>query len=134
MLAENVQVSVEAENDRSILLVLDRFTDCILIPWQDAYALAGAIDKAVRDAMDEGDIIDPARLIREQEQVRLNAYHGQVAVIFDHADRVRFTWRSAMMVRDALRIKAQEVQYAFQQLEKCRIGLPRGVKKLLKQM
>lgn len=113
--AENVGVSVEVEDDRSVLVVLDRFAEAILVPWQDAFALAEAIRGAVDFARNPADLIDPTALRREQEQLRIGVHAGLVSLVLDsRSDRVRYTWRSAEVLAQALRIKAQDVQYAEQ--------------------
>jgi hypothetical protein len=139
--AENVAVRIEVEDDRSILLILDRQTDSILLPWQDAFDLADTLDLAIQDARDENDIIDAARLIREQNQIRIGVYRtghikrtDHVAVVFEHADRVRLSWRSASMIRDALRIKAQDVQFAAREVFFGTVGHLKGLRRILKPL
>src|SRR5262245_55077663 len=108
--AKNCTVTVEIEGDQ-VLIVLDRKTDCILMPWQDAEHLARAIRGAIAILRDDYDLLDPAALEAEQRQIKLNTCQGKLALIFDHTDRVRYSWRTAGVLEAAIRIKAQELQY-----------------------
>ena len=119
--AENVGVTVEVEDDRSILVVLDRFAEAILVPWQDAFALAEAIKGAVDFARRATDLIDTPTLVREQAQISIGVHRGLVSLVLaERSDRVRYTWRSAEVLAQALRIKAQDVQF----VEQKRIRMP----------
>ncbi len=116
MKATNVHVNIEVEADREIVVVLDRQADCILIPWQDAYALADTVSLAVADARNELDLLDAPAIKREQNQIRLGIHGGLVALIFERTDRICYSWRSAELLEQALRIKAQDAQFAQRQV------------------
>jgi len=106
---ENCQVRIEVEgNPKSLLIVLDRRTDCLLVSWQDAQQLARTLDCAISDIKDDADLADPAREIRESSQVRLAHKGGLVALVFDWTDRIRLGWRAAVLVRAALEKVAQD--------------------------
>jgi len=116
MKAANVNVQIEVEHDRSIMIVLGRPTDAILLRWQDAFHLADVLALAIADARNELDLIDPPTIVREQEQIRLGIHAGLVSLVFAHTDRVRYSWRSAELLLQALRIKAQDLQYAEREI------------------
>jgi len=106
-----MNVSFEVEPDRSIMVVLDRPADCVLIPYQDAFDLADSLELAINDARDENDLINVPALKREQEQIKIGVHAGQVSLVFGWCDRLRYTWRSAELLMQAIRLKGQGVQY-----------------------
>jgi hypothetical protein len=110
--AENTTVQIEVETDGKIVLAFGRKLDHLLIPWQDAFNLAETLGMAINDARNELDVFDYSTIKRESEQIRLGAYDGMVALVFEHADRVSLNWRAAELVTMALRVKAQDVQFA----------------------
>lgn len=107
---ENAQVRIEVEDGPppSLLLVLDRRTDCFLTPWQDAFALAQTMELAAGDIRDYSQVHDHAAVVREQAQVRLGHKGPLVAIVFEWTDRVRFGWESALLVAAAIRKVAQD--------------------------
>jgi hypothetical protein len=110
--ADNVDVSVEARGGGEILIALDRKTDHIVIPWQDAYAFAETLEQAVDDVRDEGAVIDPVAILKDQAQIRVGDYKGKVTLVFERNDRFLYHWRAAELLAKAIRIKAQDLQYA----------------------
>lgn len=101
---------------RVIVLNLDRATDCILMPWDLAYQLADLMQQVIDDARCETDPIDPAQLLQEQSQIKVGVWQSKVFLQFPWGDRFRYHWRSLQVLQQALRIKAQDVQFAERQV------------------
>ena len=117
--AENTTVKIEVEPPH-LWIVFDRKCDHFIAPWQDMYGLYEILRQAIMDITPapgtEGPL-DSVRLTAECDQIKLRAVtktkaRGLVALFFAHTDRLRFTWRSASMLRDALGIVTQDAQLA----------------------
>lgn len=112
--ATNVKFSVEVENDRAIVLALDRNADTIALTWQGAYELAALMKQVIDDVKDENDPVNVSVLLDEQYQIKLNVYRGLVCLVFAWGNRFKYHWRSFQVLQQALMIKIQDVQFAEQ--------------------
>jgi tagatose-1,6-bisphosphate aldolase non-catalytic subunit AgaZ/GatZ len=113
---QNVKVSMEVEDDRTITIFLGHHADCVLLLWPAAYDLAALMQEVIDDVKDDTDPIDMEQLIREQKQIKLNIYDGKLALVFAWGDRFRYHWRSLQVLQQALRIKTQDLQFAERQV------------------
>jgi hypothetical protein len=110
--ATSVEVKFEIEDDGSICVVFDRQCDGLVLPWQDAVALADAGLAAVADASGGSEVIDPTRIEQERRIFRFATDGPYVQVAFPYGDRVRLHWRVLGAVLQWLKIKAQDAQFA----------------------
>lgn len=106
------QIEVEDQPKKSILLVFDRKSEFVFVPWQDALNLVELMEKVVKDVQDEfSPIVDVEAFRIEHEQVRLNHHNGLVALIVEWTDRVRFTSLLAFKALiSAMKIMIQDCQ------------------------
>lgn len=102
------QVSLDVDED-SLTIVLDRKRDVLLFPWQAAYQLGAAMEKAAMEREPIIGIADPMQVEREQAQVRLNHDNkGHVVMVLDWTDRVKLSFTAAKVVARAIKLMAQD--------------------------
>lgn len=114
IVGENVQFRIEVEDSpKCVVLVLDRKCDWCIVPWEDAFTLAEAIERVIQDVKGEFLPSDQFTMEREQAQVKFNFDRGLVAILVEWTDRVKFTSLEALLlVARALRRTAQDAQLA----------------------
>lgn len=117
MFSESTTVKIDLSDDlKTLTVVFDRKCDHFLCPWQDAFELARVLKLAIADAS-KVDPPDSIKLSQECDQVRLKALTagracGLVVLVFEWTDRLHFSWRSAGIFCEALRLKADDARLA----------------------
>lgn len=112
MQAQNVIFRVEVEDSPlALVLVFDRKSDYVMIPWQDAMRLADTLDQVIVD-VGSSFVRRPQRIvIDEQEQVRLGHHDGYVTLFTCWTDRIKFVSIEAVaLVSQAIRKVAHTAQ------------------------
>lgn len=113
-LGQKVNLTIEVEDSPScVVIVFDRMSDMISIPWQNAYQIASAIDTVIKDARSHFVPTSIEVTYREQAQIRFNQTSGLVHILTEWTDRVRFTSLDALyLVSQTLKKYTQDAEYA----------------------
>lgn len=109
---ERLDVRVEVEED-AVLLVFPRKMDTFITPWQDAWRLGETLELAAGDVPNKIGDLDPLQVIRDQGQVEIgvDTKERNVCLFFAWNDRLRFSSMAAKLVAQAIRMKAQDLDY-----------------------
>lgn len=115
VLGESVEFRIEVEDSpKSVLLVFDRKSSTVSVPFEDAYRLADVIGEVIEAVRGDFKPTPLSTTRAEQGKVRLNHSKGLVHLFVEWTDRLRFTSLDALhLFKQALRQTAQDAMYAL---------------------
>ena len=116
IVGQSVTFRIEVESSPpTVLLVFDRASDSVVLPWEEAFHLAEVMAEVARDVRSEfTGIVDPMLVMQQQAQVRMSYDRGLVMIVTPWTDRLRFSsLESWGMVALALRRMAQDAHWAL---------------------
>ncbi len=103
---ESIRIEVEEDH---LVLVLPRFMDDWMTPWQEAWQLGDVIEQAAAD-IPQKCLLDQGRIQLDQAQIRISTHQDRfVVLLFQHVDRVKLCYEAARLVARAIRMKAQDL-------------------------
>ena len=107
-----MEVRIEVEQD-SVVIVFPRQMDHVVLPWKHAQEWGDTLERAAADCPLQLFNADGELVWNETSQFRLAKYlERNVVLFFPWGDRVRLSADSARIVARAIKMYAQDCEYA----------------------